>query len=144
MVSRNMKTKFITNDSKIRTASRQLHQGRLSIKSFFLRCSFTVARYEERMRFMALGQNNIESLLINDGKSILIKAISLKIKMLLITILLSANNVEVPVIHEDVPNINAGNLFDIDSENSDVMVYVSRRRRIFSSTEDQSETESNH
>lgn len=84
MVSHNMKTKFITNDSKIRTASRQLHQGRLSIKSFFLRCSFTVARYEERMRFMALGQNNIESLLINDGKSILIKAISLKIKMLLI------------------------------------------------------------
>lgn len=82
-LSRNMKSKYITNDSRIRTASRQLRHGRLSIKSFLLRCSFTVAGYEERMRFMALGQNNIEPLLMNDGKFILI---AIRFKMCLIII----------------------------------------------------------
>lgn len=79
-----MKAKYITNDSRIKTASRQLHQGRLSINSFLLRCSFTVAGYDERMRFMALGQNNIERLLMNDGKSIL-KAIRFKICLTIIS-----------------------------------------------------------
>jgi len=74
-----MKTKYLINDSRIRTASRQLRQGRLSIKNFLLRCSFTVAGYEERMRFMALGRNNVEPLLMNNGKSILIRAIRFKI-----------------------------------------------------------------
>ncbi|CAI6345502.1 unnamed protein product [Macrosiphum euphorbiae] len=122
-LTRNMKSKYITNDSRIRTASRQLRQGRLSIKSFLLRCSFSVAGYEERMRFMALGQNNIEPLLMNDDEP--------------------ANNVEEPVVNEGVHNINADNLFDIGSDNSDIMVFVRRRRRIFSITDDESENESN-
>lgn len=87
VLSRNMKTKYITNDSRIKTASRQLRQGRISIKSFLLRCSFTVAGYEERMRYMALGQNNVEEpeehLFMNDGKSILI-AVSFKICLIII------------------------------------------------------------
>lgn len=80
-----MKTKYLINDSRIRTASRQLRQGRLSIKSFLLRCSFTVAGYEERMRFMALGQNNVEPLLMNNGKSILIRAIRFKMCSIVIS-----------------------------------------------------------
>lgn len=35
-------------------------------------------------------------------------------------------------------------LIDIDSDDSDIMVLERRRRRVFSSTEDESEIESNH
>jgi len=79
--------KINTNDSRIKTASRQLRQGRISTKSFLLRSSFIVAGSEERMRYMALGQNNVEepeeNLFMNDGKSILI-AVSFKICLIII------------------------------------------------------------
>ncbi|XP_029347733.1 probable basic-leucine zipper transcription factor S [Acyrthosiphon pisum] len=221
-----MKSKYITNDSRIRTASRQLRQGRLSIKSFLLRCSFTVAGYEERMRFMALGQNNIEPLLMNDDNldvtveepaynveeplvnegvhninadnlfdnlDVTVEEPAYNVEEPLVnegvhninadnlfdnldvTVEEPAYNVEEPLVNEGVHNINADNLFDnldvtveepaynveeplvnegvhninannsldIDSENSDSMIFVRRRRRIFSITDDESENESN-
>lgn len=54
---RQKRVKYLANDERIKSASRQLRQGRISIRIFLMRCSHSVAEYEERMRTLALGQN---------------------------------------------------------------------------------------
>jgi len=56
-ISRNTRSKYVANDLRIKTASRQLRQGLITIRMFLLKCSYSVASYEERMRAMVLIQN---------------------------------------------------------------------------------------
>jgi hypothetical protein len=50
------RAKYVTNDKRIKSASRQLRQGLISVGTFLKRCSYSVAGYEERMRALAIGE----------------------------------------------------------------------------------------
>jgi len=52
----------LVNDKKIRSASRQLRQRTINIKTFLLRCSYSVAAYEEQMRVLALNEGGEDPL----------------------------------------------------------------------------------
>jgi len=56
VISRGSRSKYLANDKKIKSASRQLRQGSINILTFLLRCSYTVETYEERMRRLALNE----------------------------------------------------------------------------------------
>lgn len=56
VISRGSRSKYLANDKKIKSASRQLRQGSINILTFLLRCSYTVETYEERMRLLALNE----------------------------------------------------------------------------------------
>ncbi|KAF0750053.1 Uncharacterized protein FWK35_00015678, partial [Aphis craccivora] len=61
-LTRNSRSKYLANDLRIITASRQLRQGLITIKMFLLKCSYSVASYEERMRAMELNINEENAL----------------------------------------------------------------------------------
>ncbi|XP_008188820.1 uncharacterized protein LOC103311064 [Acyrthosiphon pisum] len=70
-VTRNTRSKYLANDLRIKTASRQLRQGLITIKMFLLKCSYSVASYEERMRAIDLNINEEdvpENVLLPEGQ----------------------------------------------------------------------------
>lgn len=54
MILRGPRSKYFANDKQIKTASHQLRQGTINIKTFLLRCSYSVASYDEQMRALAI------------------------------------------------------------------------------------------
>ncbi|XP_008184273.1 uncharacterized protein LOC103309763 [Acyrthosiphon pisum] len=70
-VTRNTRSKYLANDLRIKTVSRQLRQGLITIKMFLLKCSYSVASYEERMRAIDLNINEEdvpENVLLPEGQ----------------------------------------------------------------------------
>lgn len=61
-ITRGPRSKYLVNDKKIRSASRQLRQRTINIKTFLLRCSYSVAAYEEQMRVLALNEGGEDPL----------------------------------------------------------------------------------
>lgn len=53
---RGPRSKYLANNKKIRSASRQLRQRTINIKTFLLRCSYSVATYDEQMHVLALNE----------------------------------------------------------------------------------------
>eukprot|EP00102_Acyrthosiphon_pisum_P019999 XP_016657209.1 PREDICTED: uncharacterized protein LOC107882798 [Acyrthosiphon pisum] len=55
------RAKYVANDKRIRSASRRLRQGLITVRTFLKLCSYSVAGYEERMRGLAIGQIHNEA-----------------------------------------------------------------------------------
>lgn len=55
--TRNLKSKYLINSRRIKTASEQLSSGTINVWNFLIKCSFSCSSYEQRQRLWELNRD---------------------------------------------------------------------------------------